>query len=229
MLSVFDLLEARTLDLELAAYLIARISRGASFMVGAVPGGAGKTTVMCALLNFVPIEMSLVAATSEAVHEATGSQPSCYVCHEIGSGHYFAYLWGHNLRDYCSLIDYGHMLATNLHADDPEEARDQVCGSNGVPIENFNRFELMIFMRMDVGSFTSKRWIDRVYSSNGSCDHVLIYDANQGVLPEPDSEGYLVDSGYVNACQVFLEEMLHSGVRTIEETRQHVVDFLSDK
>ena len=54
MLSIFDLLAAKTLDLDLAAYLMARISLGASFMVGSVPGGAGKTTVMCALLNFIP-------------------------------------------------------------------------------------------------------------------------------------------------------------------------------
>jgi hypothetical protein len=87
----------------------------------------------------------------------------------------------------------------------------------------------MVFMRMDIGSFTSKRWVDRVYSSNGSSGHVLIYDANQGIRPDPNSEVYLTDSGYVNACQVFLEEMFHSGVRTIEETRQQVVDFLSDK
>jgi hypothetical protein len=225
MLSVFDLLEARTLDLELAAYLMARISRGASFMVGAVPGGAGKTTVMCALLNFVPIEVPLVAATSEAVREATGSQHSCYVCHEIGLGHYYAYLWGRDLRDYCRLTDRGHMLATNLHADDFHEARDQVCGSNGVSLENFNRFELMVFMRMDAGSFTSKRWVDRVYSSDGSLSHVLIYDANQGIRPDPDSEGYLEDLEHVTECKVFLEEMLLSGVRTIEGTRQACCRF----
>ena len=63
MLSIFDLLAAETLHLDLATYLMARISRGASFMVGAVPGGAGTTTVMCALLNFVPSETSLIAAT----------------------------------------------------------------------------------------------------------------------------------------------------------------------
>ncbi|MBN1804152.1 MAG: hypothetical protein JW837_02765 [Sedimentisphaerales bacterium] len=33
MLSIFDLLTAKTLDLNLAAYLMARISRGVSFMV----------------------------------------------------------------------------------------------------------------------------------------------------------------------------------------------------
>ena len=42
MLSVFDLLAAKTLDLDLAAYLMARISTGSFFMVGSVPAGAGK-------------------------------------------------------------------------------------------------------------------------------------------------------------------------------------------
>ena len=67
MLSVFDLLGAKTLDLDLAAYLMARISRGASFIVGSVPGGAGKTTVMCALLNFVPVDVSLIPATPQGI------------------------------------------------------------------------------------------------------------------------------------------------------------------
>ena len=229
MLSVFDLMEASTLDLELAAYLMARISRGASFMVGAVPGGAGKTTVMCALLNFVPIEVPLVAATSEAVCEATetaGSQPGCYVCHEIGSGHYFAYLWGRDLRDYCRLAEHGHMLATNLHADDLEEARHQLCGDNGVPVENFNTFELLLFLRVGARSLDSQRWVEKVYSGNGSSGHVLVYDAKYGIRPEPDSEGYLADSEYVAACRGFLERALTGGVRTVEETRKACCKFL---
>ncbi|MEK7765428.1 MAG: hypothetical protein AAB368_04240, partial [bacterium] len=54
MLSIVDLIEAGTVTRELAAYLLAAIGGGASFMTAALPGGAGKTTVMGALLNFVP-------------------------------------------------------------------------------------------------------------------------------------------------------------------------------
>ena len=143
MLSVFDLLAAETLDLDLAAYLMARISRGSSFMVGSVPGGAGKTTVMCALLNFLPIDLSIIAATVQAVYEAANEKPpgrACYLCHEIGSGSYFAYLWADALRAYCGLFEHGHLLATNLHADNPEQAIEQICDTNGVPGEYFNKF-----------------------------------------------------------------------------------------
>jgi hypothetical protein len=48
MLSLVDLIEAGTVDLPLAAYPAAAM-RSASLLVGARPGDAGKTAVMCAL------------------------------------------------------------------------------------------------------------------------------------------------------------------------------------
>ena len=44
MLSLVDLIDAGTVDLPLAAYLAATMRSGASLLVGARPGGAGKTT-----------------------------------------------------------------------------------------------------------------------------------------------------------------------------------------
>jgi hypothetical protein len=222
MLSIFDLLDAGTLDLDLAAYLVGRISRGASFMVGARPGGLGKTTVMCALLNFVPDDVEIVAATSEAVRHAAGDSTlprSCYVCHEVGSGPYFAYLWDADLRAYCSLARIGHVLATNLHADDMEDAKQQVCVENGVSIADFNAFHLLIFLRMDRGLRTARRRIDKVYASDGVSPHTLVFDASKRTNRLPDDS-------WVTRCRVFLDETLQTGVRTIEQTRERVVAFL---
>jgi len=224
MLSVFDLLAAETLDLDLAAYLMARISTGSSFMVGSVPGGAGKTTVMCTLLNFMPADVPLIAATPEAVYEAASTR-ACYVCHEIGSGHYFAYLWADQLRAYCSLFEHGHMLATNLHADNLEQAKNQVCNTNGVPGEYFNKFELLIFLSIEDCYLKAKRWIQEVYSSDGSSGHELIFSANRNKTLDKNAKHYLADPEYVTACRDFLTKM-PPGVRTIEDTRRHVVKFL---
>jgi hypothetical protein len=224
MLSIFDLLAAKTLDLDLAAYLMARISRGASFMVGAVPGGAGKTTVMCALLNSIPVDVTLIAATPEAVcnaAEKAAPRRACYVCHEIGSGSYFAYLWSDALREYCQLSKRGYMLATNLHADDLEQARNQVCGTNGVRADQFNKFELLIFLRVKGGYFDAHRWIDLVYSSDGSCEHGLIFTAAEGLK----KDCYKGDPQYVAACRDFLSEQAGK-TQTIEQTRARVLEFL---
>jgi len=225
MLSIFDLLAAKTLDLDLAAYLMARISRGASFMVGAVPGGAGKTTVMCALLNFLPSDVTLIAATPEAVSDAASKASSprmCYVCHEIGSGSYFAYLWSDALREYCQLPDHGYMLATNLHADDLERAREQVCRTNGVQANHFNKFELLIFLRVKGGYFDARRWIELVYSSDGLSEHELIFTAGRGLNKELRRD----DPQYVAACREFLSEMAPR-TQTIEQTRGRVLEFLA--
>jgi hypothetical protein len=230
MLSVFDLLAAKTLDLDLAAYLIARISKGSSFMVGSVPGGAGKTTVMCALLNFVPVDVPLIAATPEAVYEAADTKVSpprdCYVCHEIGSGYYFAYLWADALRAYCGLFENGHLLATNLHADNPEQAREQICDTNSVQSEHFNKFELLIFLRVENGYLKTHRWIEEVYSSDGSSGHDLIFNANDKRTLDENAKHYLADPEYVAACRDFLTK-IPPDVRTIEDTRRHVVEFLN--
>ena len=77
-------------------------------MVGANPGGAGKTTVMGALLNFVPAEVALCPATPQAM--AAGREAKdrrCYICHEISpSSVYYCYLWGAALREYFCLFRF---------------------------------------------------------------------------------------------------------------------------
>ncbi len=227
MLSIFDLLEAGTLDTDLAAYLMARISKGASFMVGAVPGAAGKTTVMCALLNFIPADVRLVAATDDVVEEASqGSIPNrnCLICHEIGSGYYYAYLWGETLRKYCRLASKGYTLATNLHADNPEQAREQVCGDNDVTPEAFNAFHLLVFLRVEGGFFNCSRKIGAVYAGDGAQTQKKMYpcDSN-GAL----TTGELVEAEYLQKCRLFLEDGLTAGLKTIEETREAVLGFLT--
>ncbi len=229
MLSVFDLLAAKTLDLDLAAYLMARISRGASFMVGSVPGGAGKTTVMCALLNFVPADVPLIAATPLEVYKASKAATSlraCYICHEIGFGSYFAYLWSDALRAYCGLSENGHTLATNLHADDLEEARDQICGDNDVREELFNKFELLIFLSIE-GSYPEiHRRIEKVYSSDGLSDHMLIFNAGNNKRIDPKVTNHMAEPDYVSACLDFLKKMSPKTC-TIKQTRQQVAEFLA--
>jgi len=224
MLSIFDLLDAGTMSLDLAAYLMDRISQGASFMVGARPGGAGKTTVMCALLNLLPPGVELIAAAPEAVREAAHRRDlkkRCYVCHEIGNGPYFAYLWNRDLRAYCALRDMGHLLAANLHADDLDEAREQVCSENAVPDIHFNRFDLILFLRVHGRQWNARRVVEKVYASSGITPHRLVFNA--GAFADKTSH----DGARHVRCRTFLEGQLANGVRTIEETRERVVNWFS--
>ena len=221
MLSILDLIERGTLDIDLAAFLMARISGGDSFLVGARPGGAGKTTVMAALLNLIPVDRRIIPATRatlDSVRDTVNAQDLCVVCHEISPGHYYSYLWGKDLRDYCSLVDRGCMLATNLHADTLEEARDQICADNQVPVEQFNAFAVQIFLRVEGGFANTVRRIDSVYVSNGN-------DTPQLVFSKSKSVQVWENSAEVDQCRSFLQQAYEHKLRTIEEVRGVVLDF----
>ncbi len=226
MLSIVDLLDAGTVTVELAGYLLAAVSRGCSFMVGALPGGAGKTTVMGALLNFLPPDVELVPADSDQVvrdarHDKTRRR--CYVCHEIGAGYYYAYLWGPVLTDLLQLPSHGHMAATNLHADTIDQAREQLCGQNAVLTDVFNQFGLMLFMDVRGRWGSARRRIATVYEPAASSPPRLVYamdGAGEIVTTEPSR---LVSGDELTAAMNRIETLRASGARNIEEVRQFLV------
>ena len=219
MLSIVDLIEAGTMTRELAAYSLAAIGAGASFMVGALPGGAGKTTVMGAMLNCVPGDIPLVAADSAEVIEAGLAdrvQRRCYICHEIGAGSYYAYLWGKPLQRYFELPAAGHMLATNLHADTFEQARQQVCDENGVPLAHFRRMNILCFLAVERRSQGVQRRIISVWESDGKCDHRQVFD---GTKPTTPVDSRLVSGAALQAAALTVVRLMASGVRRIVDVR----------
>jgi len=219
MLSIVDLLEAKTLTPELAGYLLAAIGSGAGFMTGANPGGAGKTTIMCALLNFIPANLDLKTADTVATIADGIAHPSprvCWICHEIRDSGIFSYLWNGPLRAYFELGRAGHQLATNLHADTFEEAHEQVCGGdNQVPESDFRLMNLAIFIETGGG----KHVIGKVWESDGKTDHRQVYA--DGRLDRKAIR--LVTTTAADSARKRLDEMGKSGVRTIEEVRKHLV------
>ncbi len=220
MLSIVNLIEAGTITRELAAYCMAAIGRGASFMVGALPGGAGKTTVMGALLNFVPNDVELAPADGMSAIRRGLDRPkprTCHICHEIGSGGYYAYLWDEELRAYFQLAKAGHMLATNLHADTFEQVRAQVCDQNGVTAGDFRRMNLMIFLSVCRAAGGTTRRIERVWESDGTVAHREVY-----------VEGNMAESGLVPAADIrvareIVERLMGSGARTIAQVRRSMM------
>ncbi len=224
MLSIVDLIEAGTVSTELAAYCLAAIGKGASFMVGAVPGGAGKTTVMGALLNFVAEDVVLRPADGigSIQRGLTGSEPRCcYICHEIGSGPYYAYLWGEELRAYFELPISGHMIATNLHADTYDQARGQICGDNGVSPAALRRMKLMLFLSIGRSGFRIRREIATVWESDGRDEHRLVFTG--GSTAPKAAESKLVKPDELADARTRIESLMTGGARTIEQVRAMIL------
>ncbi|MEJ5309786.1 MAG: hypothetical protein WHX52_08435 [Anaerolineae bacterium] len=229
LLSLIDLLDAGTVDLPLAAYLAAAMRHGASLLVGARPGGAGKTAVMVALLNFLPNATGIRAVGSRAVLDMAEADPypgaTCYLAHEIGHGLYYAYLWGDEARHFFALTARGHIIATNLHADTLEETRDQLCLGNGVASEHLAAVALKVYLRVEHSDrLAFKRRVSHVYESDGAEDRLIWRWDRRGAFERQAVQSVLVSPQDEERYRKFLTALRRRDVRHIEDVRRALLE-----
>jgi hypothetical protein len=224
MLSLVDLLDAGSVDLPLAAYLAAAMRGGASLLVGARPGGAGKTAVMCALLNFLPDETAIQPVGAPTILQQ-GLQDSaygrtCYLAHEIGAGYWYAYVWGEQARAFFQLAANGHIIASNLHADTLQQTQTQLCEENGVPRAHLDAITLKIYLGMARGlRGSARRWVRRVYENDGTGDRLLVEQMRDGSVRQAEESG-IVSRAQEAEYAALLADLQGQGRRTIEEVRR---------
>jgi hypothetical protein len=223
MLSLVDLLDAGSVNLPLAAYLGAAMRSGASLLVGAQPGGAGKTAVMVALLNFLPDGVPIVTVEGVGTLERAPASPAnggaCYLAHEISSAtYYYAYLWGREARGFFRLAGRGHTIASNLHADTLEETRGQLRGL-GVEAGHLVAVELKVYLGMERRAGGTRRWLRRVYESDGAEDRLMWEGEADGAFARRGKSA-LVSPEEESACAELLEELRRDDLRHLDEVRR---------
>ena len=231
MLSLVDLLDAESVDPPLAAYLAAVMYRGHSLLVGAEPGGAGKTTVMCALLNFVPPETTLQAAdgliTLRQAHEAPPDHRTCYIAHEISpASYYYAYLWGHEARQFFALGARGALIASNLHADTLDATRKQLLEENEVPSSHLDAVALKVYLgTRRQSAWAMRRWVWRVYEHAGNGDRLLWSADAPGRFTRRD-ESHIVSEADEARFAELLAALQAEDIRRIEAVRRALLTRL---
>ena len=145
-LSFVDLIGAGTMTEEMVAYCWSAIAGGASFLTAARPGGAGKSTVLANLLALLPPGEKITTFTSA---RDVAPAPQCSLAHEIGSGHWYGYLWGEQVREFLSLKSHGHRLAACLHADTLDELTQILCTPPlSCASEEVRVFDLILFIHV---------------------------------------------------------------------------------
>ena len=207
MLSIVDLILARTIDVQLAAYLMGAIRQGASVLCCAGPGGTGKTTLMGALLSFIPPsgEIKVVdSARSESWYDEVWNPetPTWFICHELGPGSWYSYLWGEAAKVFLSMPKAGRFAATTVHADELGELRRLVTGQEiGLSTEDFSKLDLVLFIRAlrVPGSKRFQRRVTQVHVGTGDpkATHRLVcrWDAHTDsfVWPQEDELGRMAE------------------------------------
>ncbi|MFH1575008.1 MAG: hypothetical protein ABIG68_13570, partial [Acidobacteriota bacterium] len=188
--------------------------RGASFIVGANPGGVGKSTIMRALLGLVPGGLPFAIAMPGEIADLDG-QPHCLISHELSNHPPPAYLWDQDLRDFFALGEKGHVLVANMHADDLDQARDQIVAANEVPEAHFRGVGLFVFIRLEGDRDSGRRIIDAVHFSDGAAAHEVVYSPDSGLSARAPR-----DAAHEARCREFLEDALAGPERTVEEVRR---------
>lgn len=118
-ISVVQLIEQGNLDARVAAFLWLAMERQASIVVAALPLDAGKTTMLTALLDFLPADIQTLHL--HGLYErfeflsTTGPDNTYLLCNEISS-HLPIYLWGRGVRRLFEVMESGYGMATTIHA-----------------------------------------------------------------------------------------------------------------
>jgi hypothetical protein len=228
-LSIVDLIRAGTIGEEMAAYAMRAAAEGASLLTGARPGGAGKTTLMAAILHFLPPAVPILTVDGPRVIAdglaQPADQPGCWLAHEIGSGHWYGYIWGRDVARFLSLIEGRRRIASCLHADTLEELTEILCSP---PLEasrqSLGRVGLILFMHLGGGLGRYRRRVATFYEADGQGGHQLLFrwqaksDTFEQVGPLRDPQGL---KPYVE----FIERLVEEGEAEARAVRRKVVEF----
>ncbi len=219
-LSLVDLVLANTLSLEQAAYLAGRVGEGASFLTAAVPGGAGKTTVMAALMGAIPQGEPLVTVSDEGALRTPLTGRATWLVHEIQDAPYHGYLWGGGVASYFGKLRHGGRIVSCLHADDIQQLRVILSSPpNNVPPGLLLGVDLILFLRMFRGGNGTTRRVASVHEPlDGAHREVFHWD------PQRDTHRWLAESGRSSATTTralrVLSDLLDDGVRNWSAVRE---------
>lgn len=151
------------LDVVTAAFLSLAVEARASIIVVAEPHEAGKTTLLTALLDFLPDGTQPVFLRGWyerfAFLEQYSPHEAYVLCNEI-SAHLPTYLWGHGVRRMFDAVAAGYPLATTMHATSASDAIEQLT-SYPLEVPPANLVGLDLVVTIGVG-YASNRLLRRV-------------------------------------------------------------------
>lgn len=248
-LSIVDLINANTIDVEMSAFCLYTILNGASFLTSARPGNAGKTTLMACLLTFLTPDVRIVTTSSPSIvteiHNTLDGRKTdklCVLCHEIGSGHWYGYLWGKYVGQLFNLMNYGCRIASCIHADTLEEIENTLVSRElGVSENDFNKLDLILFMKLMRDGMGYKRRVSALYESNieaGKHNLLFTWDERSDSfikhgdsilikkIAEKHNKSEAIIKNELDRCKSFIEQIVKLSITDFRQVRKKVIEFV---
>ena len=149
-LSILDIVDSGTVDFKLAGLLWLLMEHRASVLVAAGPIFAGKTTLLHALLDFLPpgIQQVSLRGYEEDFSFLNSNKPDkTYLVAEEISNHSYEYLWGYQVIKAFELLAKGYALGSTIHARNVEEVVF-VLNALGLPLRLIACLGVVITLRV---------------------------------------------------------------------------------
>jgi hypothetical protein len=205
-LSILDLVISGTVDCKLAALLWLLMEHRASVLVAAGPSFAGKTTLLHALLDFLPPEIQRISLKGyyEDFKFTNFCKPdSTYLITEEISNHGFAeYLWGLKAVRTFKLLSQGYALGGTIHARKAEEVIYVLHSYLGIPLPQLSRLGIIVNLRAAAGRTYEDEPVRRVTSVD------LILPDKEGLAVQILAARQMTEKGFVYLPEGDLQQAL---------------------
>jgi hypothetical protein len=177
--SIGDLLRDGTIDPGTGAVLWAALARRKSVVVVAGPSGVGKTTLLTALLDFLPPATRRIylrgcfEAFAFLADAAIEPRASVILANEI-SPHLPIYLWGPAVANSLAATERGFSLLATAHAESAAEFVGVLTGSPlRIPVSLVSAFEFVVDMGFTDDTPSGRR-VRNVSRLTGTTDGIAI-------------------------------------------------------
>jgi hypothetical protein len=244
-LSIIEIIRAGTMPPRLAAAFWLGLERGASFVFAADPPGAGKTTILTALLAFAP-EDTVVYFTrgwgeTFDLPPTSDSYPTYLLVNEM-SDHLPVYSWGPYVIRAFELLDEGYSLATTVHADTVADVIDQLEHEVGVPPAHIASLTFVVplaITRREGGALRRVRDVGLLSNGSGGVSYrsLASWDEKRdafSILESEDGRAELAERLGVPPGRLelelarretFIQGLLDSGTSAIDDVHEAIAGF----
>ena len=247
-ITILDVVNSGTVDFKLAGLLWLLMEHRASVLVAAGPIFAGKTTILHALLDFLPPgikQVSLRGYVEDFKFPDSHQPDKTYLVSEEISNHSYEYLWGYQVTKALELLPKGYALGSTIHARNVREVAYVLHGILKVPLPLVAGIDVIVTLqarngesyydepirRVDTVSildFADKGLVAQTLAARQLTDEEFIYPAEKALynaLFSKFAKKYENVFSEITRRETFLSGLADKGISSREEMRQAILDY----